>query len=144
MFLSWQLDLLDQCRVARLGTIAASGAPHLVPVCFALVEGRIAIAIDEKPKRTLELARLANIRRDARVTLLVDRYEDDWTQLAWVRLDGEAEMMERGEMWPEALQALRERYSLYAAMELESRPVIRIEARRISGWRFTQPRIPER
>lgn len=142
MFLPWQLDLLDECRVARLGTISASGTPHLVPVCYAVVERRIAIAIDEKPKRSVELARLANIRRDPRITLLVDRYEDDWTRLSWVRMDGEAQVLERGAAWVEALAALRRRYPQYVAMDLESLPLIRIEPQRVSGWRFTETRIP--
>ena len=140
MFLPWQLDLLDECHVARLGTISASGAPHIVPVCYALVEGRVAIAIDEKPKRSLELARLANIRRDRRVTLLVDRYEDDWARLAWVRIDGEARVLERGAAWAEALAALRTRYDQYVTMDLESLPLIRIEPQRTTGWRYSESR----
>jgi PPOX class probable F420-dependent enzyme len=138
MFLPWQLDLLNECRVARLGTISASGAPHLAPVCFALFEGSIAIAIDEKPKRTLELARLANIRRDPRVTLLVDWYDDDWARLAWVRIDGTAKVLEHASEWPGALGALRKRYWQYETMELETLPAIRIEAKRVSGWRFSE------
>ena len=142
MFLPWQLELLGECRVARLGTISSSGAPHLVPVCFALVEGRIAIAIDEKPKRSVELARLANIRRDSRVTLLVDRYEDDWTQLAWVRVYGKADIIARGAQWAGALSVLRDRYPQYEAMTLETRPLIRIEPVSVTGWRHSQPSQP--
>ena len=138
VFLSWQLDLFTESRVARLGTIAASGAPHLVPVCYALVDGVIAVSIDEKPKRSVELARLANIRRDSRVSMLFDRYDDDWTKLAWVRIDGRATVSECGAIWPEALNALRARYRQYVEMDLESRPIIRIEPEKVTGWRSTE------
>lgn len=137
VFEAWHLELVGSEPVARLGTIGADGTPHLVPVCFALVERRIVIAIDEKPKRGGRLARIANIERDARVTLLVDHYEDDWAQLAWVRIDGEAEVMAAGSEWPEALEALRARYSQYREMALESLPLIVIRPRRAAGWRWS-------
>jgi PPOX class probable F420-dependent enzyme len=135
VFEAWHLDLLASARVARLGTISADGRPHLVPVCFALCDGMIGITIDEKPKRTSRLARLRNIERDPRVTLLVDHYEEDWTRLAWLRIDGRAEVLRRGDAWPEALASLRRRYPLYASMSLEERPLIRITPERLTAWR---------
>lgn len=136
MFEAWQLELMESEPVARMGTVGGDGAPHLVPVCFALVEGRVAIAIDEKPKRSGRLARLANIERDPRVTLLVDHYEADWAQLAWLRIEGVAEVVARGSEWPEAMEALRARYSQYAEMALEELPVIAITPHRATGWRW--------
>jgi PPOX class probable F420-dependent enzyme len=136
MLEGWQVDLLRECRVARLGTVAPDGRPRLVPVCYALIGGEIAIAIDEKPKSTTELARVRDIRRDQRATFLVDRYDDgDWSRLAWVRLDGDATVIERGDEWPEALAALRGRYPQYRAMALEGRPLLRLAPTRASGWR---------
>ena len=93
---AWQAQLLAEERAGVLGTIARSGLPQLVPVCFALVEGDIAIAIDEKPKRGGTLARVRNIERDPRATLLVDHYEERWERLAWLRLEGDASVLERG------------------------------------------------
>lgn len=136
VFNAWQRELLEQCRVARLGTIAADGRPHLVPVCYALVGEAIAIAIDEKPKQHTRLARLRNIGRDPRVTLLVDRYSDDWTELAWLRVDGRAEVIERGSTWPEALAALRARYLPYRVMNLEGLPLIVVRGERLAEWRW--------
>jgi PPOX class probable F420-dependent enzyme len=131
-------ELLEECRVARLATIAADGRPRLVPVCYALVGDDIGIAIDEKPKSTTELARVRDIRRDARVTLLVDRYDDaDWGRLAWLRLEANASVLERGEEWPEALAALRARYPQYEAMLLEERPLLRLVVTRAVGWSAT-------
>lgn len=138
LFSPWHIELIAGSAVARLATIAASGAPHLVPVCFALVEGRFAIAVDEKPKREGELTRVRNIRRDPRVTLLFDRYLDDWEKLAWVRVDGEGRNLKRGDEWPRALAALRQKYHQYRTMDLESRPVIEITPLRVASWRWSE------
>ncbi|MGE5595339.1 MAG: TIGR03668 family PPOX class F420-dependent oxidoreductase [Hyphomicrobiales bacterium] len=132
----WERELIDGLRVARLGSIARDGRPHLVPVCYARVGGEFAVAIDEKPKRGGELARLRNIRRDPRVTLLFDQYDDDWRQLAWVRVDGEAAVFERGEKRRDALAALRSRYPQYREMRLEALPLIAIRALNIASWRW--------
>lgn len=132
----WQADLIAALRVARLGTVATDGRPHLVPVCYALSEGRFAIAIDEKPKHPGLLQRLRNLERDPRCTLLFDHYEDDWTRLAWVRVDARAAVLAEGRAAPAALAALRERYPQYRAMDLESRPLILLEAERVVGWRW--------
>jgi PPOX class probable F420-dependent enzyme len=138
MFTPWELELIELCRVVRLGTVARDGKPHLVPACFALLEGRIVIAIDEKPKRAGELARVRNIGRDPRVTLLFDRYDDaDWSRLAWVRVDGEARVLPRGDELPAALVALRMRYPQYRSMALEGLPLIVAEAVRVVSWRST-------
>ena len=133
---AWQARLLEDERSGVLGTIAQSGLPQLVPVCFALVEGDIAIAIDEKPKRGGTLARVRNIERDARATLLVDHYEERWERLAWLRLEGDAAVLERGGEWREALDALRRRYPRYRAMALEGLPLIRLRPTRVVGWRW--------
>ena len=137
MFTDWQRGLLDECRVAHLGTIAPGGEPHLVPVCFAFFGERFVIAIDEKPKRGGRLARVANIGRDPRVTLLVDRYAEDWERLAWVRIHGRAAVLQIGAEEPGALAALRERYPRYRGMSLESRPLIVISPQRIVSWQWT-------
>ncbi len=126
--------LIQGSRLARLGTIGPGGRPHLVPVCFALVGSGFASPIDQKPKRGPRLARLRNIERDARVTLLFDYYDEDWSRLAWLRVDGTAVVLARGDAWPEALQALRQRYQQYRTMDLETCPVIRITVERTASW----------
>lgn len=136
VFERWQLELVAECRVARLGTIAADGRPRLVPVCYAVVGGTVVIAVDEKPKRGGRLARLRDIARDPRVTMLVDRYEDDWTRLAWVRIEGRAAVQERGEEHPAALEALRARYPQYREMRIEKLTLIVITPERVVGWRW--------
>ncbi|MCL6645535.1 MAG: TIGR03668 family PPOX class F420-dependent oxidoreductase [Dehalococcoidia bacterium] len=130
--------LLESQPVARLATIARDGRPHLVPVCFAILDGPggtvLAMPVDEKPKRPGRLARLANLERDPRATLLVDRYDADWSRLAWVRLDVDAVVLEQGDGWPEALTALRARYPQYRTMDLEALPLVRFVPARIVSW----------
>lgn len=132
------LELLEESAAGRLATIAEDGRPQLVPVCYALVDGLIGIAIDEKPKRPgVTLARVRNLARDRRATLLVDRYDADWTRLAWVRIDLEGEVLERGEAWPEMIAGLRERYHQYRGMKLEELPLLRLAPVHIRGWRWS-------
>ena len=135
-------------RVARLSTAGADGAPHLVPVVFALLGDVIYVAIDEKPKTTLRLRRLRNIEENPRAALLLDVYDEDWSRLRWVLLRGAASVLEAGtgdpalEARPEdeaerrrALAALRHRYPQYASMALEDRPLIRLRVERATSWR---------
>jgi PPOX class probable F420-dependent enzyme len=126
--------LLASAHIARLASVRPDGAPHLVPVCFALAGGAIYTAVDAKPKRTRSLARLANIAGDPRVSLLADHYEDDWTRLWWVRVDGDAAVVTDPSERERALSALAARYRQYAA-ERPSGAVIAIAPRRWTGWR---------
>lgn len=135
---AWQRELLEGQAVGRLATNGPGGRPHLVPVCYALTAGEVVVAVDEKPKRPGRLARLRNIDRDARATLLVDRYDDAWEDLAWVRLDCDARVVERGGDRPAALAALRARYPRYWPMALEVLPLIVLRPIRVAGWRWRQ------
>ena len=135
-FAPWERELLSTLRAGRLATIAADGRPQLVPVCYAVVGDALVIAVDEKPKRSTKLARLRNIARDPRVSVLFDRYADDWSQLAWVRVDGTASVVACGGERPDALDALRVRYPQYAAMALEELPLIVVVPERVISWRW--------
>jgi PPOX class probable F420-dependent enzyme len=119
-------------RVARLATADASGRPHLVPIAFAVAGDTVYSAVDAKPKRTRELRRLANVRQNPAVALLVDHWdEDDWTRLWWVRADGDGRVLEGEE--PEAVRAvglLRERYPA----QLADGAVLAVDVERWSGW----------
>src|SRR5438132_5030641 len=128
------LAFVEDRRVAHLATADAQGRPHVVPVCFAYADGCVYIAIDEKPKRTTRLKRLRNIEKNPQVALVFDRYDEDWSRLAWVMVRGEASVIERGPEHEQALVALRARYPQYAAMALEGRPFIRIQPEGVSAW----------
>jgi PPOX class probable F420-dependent enzyme len=125
--------LFASAAVARLATIGPDGAPHLVPICFAVAQDIIYTAVDGKPKRTPDLARLANIAADPRVALLADRYDDDWTKLWWVRVDGDARLVTTEDERELALRALAKAYPQYALAPPRG-PVIAVEPRRFSGW----------
>ena len=130
----WEQDLLAKARVAHLGLLDAKDRPRVLPVTFALAGGRIWSAIDDKPKRSgREPARLGFLRRRPEVALTVDRYDDDWSRLAWVQVLGEATIHEIGDA-PEALEAMSGRYAQYRA-EPPPGPLIAIEPRRVLSWR---------
>ena len=124
--------IFDDARRGAFGTIAPDGAPRLVPVVFALRGDEIVLEIDDKPKRTRSLARVENIRRDPRVTLLTDRWDEDWTQLGWVMVQGEARIEPPGG----AAAQLRERYPQYGSEELDG-PVIAITPGLVRWWTFS-------
>ena len=83
-------EAFAKARVARLATLTPDGAPHIVPICFAVDGDVIYSAIDHKPKRTTHPQRLRNINCDARVAVLADHYDDHWENLWWIRADGHA------------------------------------------------------
>jgi PPOX class probable F420-dependent enzyme len=120
--------------VARLATADGAGAPHLVPIAFALVGETIYSAVDGKPKRTRALRRLANVAVNPRVAVLADHYEGDWERLWWVRADGAARVLDVAV--PEAqgaLEALAARYERYRTQPPPG-PVLAIDVERWSGW----------
>lgn len=126
--------LFASAPVARLATVRPDGAPHIVPVCFAFSGETIYTAVDHKPKTTAALARLRHIAAEPRVALLADRYEDDWSQLWWVRVDGDASLAASSQEREAALAALAAAYPQYAERPPEG-PVIAVRPRRFSGWR---------
>ena len=123
-------------RVATLATATLQGAPHLVPVTFVLEGDTVWWAVDEKPKRSRALARLANISAEPRVSLLVDHYDDDWDELWWVRADGVASITTAGADADHALTMLAARYEPYRARPPEG-PVVRVDVRRWRWWSAT-------
>jgi PPOX class probable F420-dependent enzyme len=132
------LAKLRNARVARLATLDVP-YPHIVPVCFAY-DGRVFYsAIDRKPKRVApeKLARLQHIQVAPQVALLIDKYEEDWTQLWYILARGKAELVPESarEERADALRRLRQKYPQYAAGMLpDDAPVIRITPDRITSW----------
>jgi PPOX class probable F420-dependent enzyme len=119
-------------RVARLATVRADGTPHVVPVCFAVVDDEIVTAVDDaKPKSTTALRRLDNVRGHPAVAVLVDHYDDDWSALWWVRADGTA----RVDSTPAVhhVAALAAKYAQYRAAPPPG-PAIVVTGISWSGW----------
>lgn len=118
-------------RVARLATVAPDGRPHLVPLVFTVDGDRVYSAVDDKPKRTRALARLAHVAVHPEVCLLADHYEEDWRALWWVRADGLACVLADGD--PAAARAraqLAERYP----QQQGAGTVLAVDVRRWTGW----------
>jgi PPOX class probable F420-dependent enzyme len=126
-----------QSPVARLATSTPDGKPHLVPVVFAVDADAdhdvVYTAVDAKPKTTQRLRRLANIAANEQVSLLVDHYADDWTQLWWVRIDGVATIHAEGTAMDTGYELLRAKYPQYQSVSLIG-PVIVVTVRRWSSW----------
>lgn len=132
----WALDLLKTARVAHLGTATVDGDPHVIPVCFALVGNHIFVAIDEKPKSGRRLRRLRNIDENPRTALIVDRYDEDWTRLAWVLVRGAARVVNGvSEGHVNALEALRLKYPQYRKMRLGEAELIELSCENVTWWR---------
>ena len=115
--------------VARLATVGADGRPHVVPICFAVKGDTLYTAVDEKPKRTRRLKRLANIEANPRVEVLIDHYEDDWSRLWWVRLRGPARIVDDRR----AVELLAAKYPQYRERP-PAGPVIAVTIEERTEW----------
>ena len=145
-----QRALLAEARTATLATTSPDGRPRLVPVCYALRpddhQGRpiLYTPLDEKPKQDVDprgLARVRDLLVLPQATLVVDRWDEDWSRLGWIRLYGTGELLEpeprEVEEHAAAVAALRAKYPQYAAQRLETLPVIRVRIERAVGWEAT-------
>ena len=138
--------LLDVWPIGRLASVGPQRRPHLVPIVFVPLDGAIYSPIDGKPKRDGMLQRMRNVSADASVSLLLDRYDDDWDRLWWVRIDATAEVVTE----PDAptlqpiVAALRRKYPQYASVDVfKGTPtLLRLRPTRHTAW-SSQPRAWE-
>ena len=134
--------MLATARVARFATASADGEPLVVPICFVLIGDRLYWAVDAKPKRTRRLRRVRHIGDNPHVSLVVDLWDEDWTRLQWVLVEGTAAIQDQGPERTRALAALVAKYPQYAGMRLPevAGEVIAITPTRITAWRARQER----
>ena len=127
---------MSDARVARLGTASGAGQPNVVPVCFALTDGRVYIGLDSKPKSVerLKLRRVRNILENPNVSFLVDRYDDDWERLGYVMITATATLDTPEAERAAAIGALKSKYAQYDRLLPEDAPVIRVTPVRVSSW----------
>ena len=133
-----QSAYIDEHRVAHLATADARGAPHVIPIVYARVEQTLYFIVDEKPKRTRRgLKRLVNIAQNPEVALVIDDYDEDWTRLAYMLIEGRAVTVTDPNEFAKVLVALRERFPQYVSMPLcfDSHPMVCISPRRTTLWR---------
>jgi PPOX class probable F420-dependent enzyme len=120
-------------RVGRLGTVSGEGRPHLVPCCFVLSDETVYTAVDGKPKSTLALRRVDNLVANPSVCLLVDHYDEDWSALWWVRLDGAGRVVDSAVEVAEAKRALVAKYPQYRRLALPG-PVLGLDVQTWRSW----------
>jgi PPOX class probable F420-dependent enzyme len=128
-------EALATAPVARLATIGVDGAVRLVPVCFARLGGALVSAVDHKPKRTGQLRRLEDMQATGVATMLLDHYDDDWSQLWWVRVRGAADVLASSDARATAaLDTLVAKYHQYAERRPNG-PVWRVSLDELRWWR---------
>jgi PPOX class probable F420-dependent enzyme len=139
-----QRAFLTAARTATLATLADDGFPRLVPICFVVGDAPgeqiVYTPLDEKPKRVVdvhELARVRDVLARPGVGLLVHRWSEDWAELGWLRIRGDALLLEplaaSGEH-ASAVAALRAKYPQYLTHRLEDGPILRISIIAARSW----------
>lgn len=133
----WQDELLRRARVARLATVDDQGQPHVLPIVFAYDGSRLFTPLDGKPKQVpaMQLQRVRNLAANDRAAVVVDHYDEDWGQLAWVQLRGRAALLVEGEEYEHGLALLRQKYPQYVALPLDGQPLIQLVIEQRRGWR---------
>jgi len=134
---AWALAFLRDARVGRLATADAAGHPLVVPVCYVFDGARCYSAVDAKPKRTRNLRRLSNIAANPHVSLVVDRWDEDWSQLCWVIVEGRADVLTHGSEFSRAIDLLVAKYPQYGTLPLDRTDgaVVAVTPDRVLAWR---------
>ena len=135
---------VESARVAHLASSSAEGQPHVVPVCFALMKGRIYVGLDAKPKSVdpLRLRRVRNILQNPKVshswwtvTAKIGRgWDTSWSRekLGCAPLEDERRAV---------VAALRAKYVQYEEMLQDDATVLRITPKRASTWGDLSPSV---
>jgi len=129
---SWAARMLREERVARLGFTDDAGAPRVLPVTFTLHGGALWTAIDNKPKRSAEPARVRWLRARPAAALTVDHYDDEWSRLAWVQVLGAVAVLDVAAA-ADAVAALGAKYPQYRE-DPPPGPILRLAATRALSW----------
>jgi PPOX class probable F420-dependent enzyme len=131
-------DFIGTARVGRLGTVDAVGQPLVVPICYAFDGSALFSAIDAKPKRSTgrDLKRVRNIAGNPRVSVAIDHYEEDWSRLRYVIVQGHAELLESGEEYGRGVDMLRAKYPQYELLGLDRNRglMIKVVPQSILSW----------
>lgn len=145
-----QRAFVAERRTATLATLSRSGQPRLVPICFVVADPDakgshtlLYSPLDEKPKRGVDvrgLARVRDIAERPEVTLLFERWSEDWSRLAWLRTRGIATLVEPHEdveAHQQAVHALRLKYPQYRSQSIDTLPMIRVVIVEATSWSAT-------
>lgn len=142
MYSDAERQYLNTAPLGHLGTTSSTGLPHVVPVCFTLLDDLIVTPIDEKPQRVnaTDLQRVKNINTNPQTIVLADHYTDNWADLGWVQVRGSASITMPDEApHGDAITGLRSKYTQYESHNLEARPIIMITPERVRSWGTLTP-----
>lgn len=133
----WEKTFIRDQRLAHLATVDSSAQPHAVPIVYCFDGQRLFTPVDEKPKKVgaYQLQRVRNIQENSRVAVIIDEYSEDWDQLAWVQIRGEAKIVTTGQLYESGVQLLSSKYPQYQEMPLKGRPLILIIPKKVTSWR---------
>lgn len=129
--------LLEAGRVAHLATANSEAHPHVIPLCYAILDERtLVFAIDGKPKKAGRLRRLRNLDENPRFALVVDQWDEDWSRLAYVLVEGAGRALSEPERKREAIGRLRARYPQYVEMALDvGAELVELRVESVRRWR---------
>jgi len=137
-----QRELVTNQSIARLATSTSNGEPYLIPITFILDADRIVVVIDDKPKSDGPLRRVKNIRQNSSVAVLFDHYENDWTQLWWLLIRGDGEILEFDDFSEEQKLNIpvifKKKYHQYKELNFNAKTFICITINTVSSWRFNE------
>jgi PPOX class probable F420-dependent enzyme len=127
---------LAEARVARAGTVDERGRAHLVPIVFVIDRDTLYSATDAGPR---PVKRLRNLEVNPRVSVLVDDYDEDWSKVWWVRLDGRGRGIEEGSERDHARRLLWEKYPQFEHVPTgeAAGPVMAVDVDKWSGWAYS-------
>lgn len=126
---------LESGRVGRLATVSANGTPQVTPVCYALLNNCVYSRVEK------DTHKLKNIRKNPRVAMLVDDYNENWSLIRALVLWGKASFLESGEEYRMAKDALLRKYTQYETSYpiIESQiPILRIDIERKTSWDYSK------
>jgi PPOX class probable F420-dependent enzyme len=132
----WMRRKVAEARAVRVGTIDEQGRVHLVPVTFVVDVGTWYSPSDAGPRPA---KRMRNLRADPRVTILIDSYAEDWSQVWWVRLRGHGRVVGSWSEHEHARDLLNEKYPQFAGAPSEegAGPVMAVDVEEWSGWAYS-------
>jgi len=132
----WADELLRAGRVGHLGLLDDRDRPRVLPVTYAVCGGRIYSTVDDKPKRVggARVARVRFLQRRPEAALTVDRYDEDWSALAWVQVLGSVVVLDDLDARPEGARALADKYPPYRR-RAPAGPLLELVPERTLHWR---------
>ena len=129
-------EFIRNQRIARLATVDKKGHPYVVPICYVFDGEFIFFVLDQKPKtlKLLELKRVRNIVTNPQVSLVIDKYYEDWQKLGFVTILGKANLLQTGKEHVRVILMLKEKYIQYKSMRIDHNPIIKITITKMIAW----------